>query len=539
MTPGTRPRRARPTPARGGVGLARALLDDAIGHDGAGRLSEAVACYTRAIAAADAAGERALLAEALRRMADVHRRRSEVDAAVELCGRSRAVAESIGDAVLAAEAVNALAVVHVEVGALDVARTAFAEALRMGGARSPLLRGGIEQNLGVLANIHGDWEAALAHYERSLEAFRAAGDERRCAMAYNNLGLLSADRARWADADAYYERAITAADAAGNVYLRGLALMNRSEVLLAQARYADAMRGAEEARATFEQLGAPRHVSETHRLTGVVLRETGEPRLAEERLRTAVDLAVAAGAPLEEAEASRELAILCQRAGRNQDALRLLNASHRLFQRLDARRDLVDVGAKVTDLEGTYMAVVRDWGQSIESADSYTHGHCERVATYAVAVARALGLADEDVTTVRLGAYLHDLGKVKTPHGVLNKRGRLTPEELAIMQRHPVDGVEMLDGIEFPWDLKPMIRWHHERHDGTGYPDGLAGDAIPLHAQIICVADVWDALTTTRSYRPALPRAQALAIMSESRHHWRRDVFEAFMALPAEATTPA
>src|SRR5215207_434842 len=539
MTHDTRPRRQRPTPSRGGVGFSRVLIDDAIRYDGSGQLAEAIESYAGAIAAAEAADDRALLAEALRRLADVHRRRSEMDAAADLCARSRAVAESIGDVVLAAEAVNALAVVHVEVGALEVARAAFAEALRMAGGRSPLLRGGIEQNLGVLANIHGDWEAALAHYERSLEAFRAADDQRRCAMAYNNLGLLSADRARWADADAYYEQAIAAADAAGNVYVRGLALMNRSEVFVAQSRYVDAMRSAEAARVTFEQLGARRHVSETFKVAGIVFRETGQPQLAEEQLRAAVDLAVVAGAPLEEAEASRELALVYQRTGRNQDALKQLSAAYRLFKRLDARRDLVDVTAKVADLEGTYLAVVRDWGQSIESADSYTHGHCERVATYAVAVARALGLPDDELTTIRLGAYLHDLGKVKTPLEVLNKQGRLSPEEFAVMQRHPVDGVEMLADIDFPWDLKPMIRWHHERYDGTGYPDRLAGEAIPLNAQIICVADVWDALTTTRSYRPAMRREQALALMRESAHHWRSDVYEAFMALPAGVTTAA
>ena len=240
---------------------------------------------------------------------------------------------------------------------------------------------------------------------------------------------------------------------------------------------------------------------------------------------------------LSEAEASRELALLYQAMGRNQEALGLLNAAHRLFGRLDARVDLVDVSTKVHRLEETYLAVVRDWGQSIESSDSYTFGHCERVAGYAVALARALGLDEGQQTTIRIGAYLHDLGKVKVPHEILNKPGKLTDEEFGVIQMHPVWGVELLATVEFPWDIKPIIRWHHEKYDGTGYPDRLRGDEIPLNAQIICIVDVYDALTTTRSYRPAMSQAEALARMAESRNWWREDVYAAFLrSLGRQAT---
>ena len=190
--------------------------------------------------------------------------------------------------------------------------------------------------------------------------------------------------------------------------------------------------------------------------------------------------------------------------GRNQEALVLLNTAHRLFRRLDAPVDLVDADGRMARLEETYLALVRDWGQSIESSDTYTFGHCERVATYAVDVARALGLDDQQRTAMRVGAYLHDVGKIRVPHEILNKPGRLTPEEFDVIKMHPIWGIELLAAIEFPWDIKPIIRWHHEKHDGTGYPDRLRGDEIPLAAQIIGIVDVYDALTTTRSYRPAM-----------------------------------
>jgi putative nucleotidyltransferase with HDIG domain len=208
----------------------------------------------------------------------------------------------------------------------------------------------------------------------------------------------------------------------------------------------------------------------------------------------------------------------------------MLSAAHGLVRRLDARFDPVDVGRKIAELEGAFHSVVRDWGQSIESADHYTFGHCERVAEYAVTVARRLGLDAREQTTIRLGAYLHDVGKVRVPHEILNTPGRLSDEEFTLMKLHPVYGVELLSGVEFPWDLKPIIRWHHEKLDGTGYPDGLHGAEIPLAAQIIGIVDVYDALTTDRSYRAALPRAAALVELESCRSWWIEEVFTAFMS---------
>ena len=313
------------------------------------------------------------------------------------------------------------------------------------------------------------------------------------------------------------------------MHLEGLCLLNHSEVHVARQRYEEARSNAEQALAIFDRLGARLDKADAYKVLGVVYRETGRFTLAESRLQAAIEQAVATGSVLSEAEASRELARLYQGMGRNQEALQLLNAAHRLFSRLDARVDLVDVTSKTNRLEETYFAVVRDWGQSIESADSYTFGHCERVASYGVAVAEALGADQGQLTTIRMGAYLHDLGKVKVPHQILNKPGKLTDDEFDVIKRHPVWGVELLASVEFPWNIKPIIRSHHERYDGTGYPDRLKGDEIPLGAQIICIVDVYDALTTTRSYRGAMEHATALARMEESRHWWRPDVYAAFL----------
>ncbi len=511
-----------------GTGDTAELLQQARAHERAGAMAEALRGYTAAIESAERNAERGLLAEALRRLGVVHHHRNEGDEARRLCQRSYDTAIAMGNPVLAAEALNALAGFDFEAGSITAAREKFYRALELGGA-SAELRGRTEQNLGILANIQGSLSEALAHYQRSLGAFESIADDRGCAIAYHNLGMVSADRELWDDADRYFRRSLQMAESIGDVHLQGLGLLNHAEVHLARQRYEQARQNAENALAIFDKLGARLDKADAYKVIGRVYRETGRHALAEARLKSAVDLAVSTGSILSEAEASRELAILYQNMGRNQEALRLLNSAHRLFGRLDARVDLVDVSTKVARLEETYFAVVRNWGQSIESSDTYTYGHCERVADYALAVAGELGLDEEQQTTIRIGAYLHDLGKVRVPHEILNKPGALTAEEFRVIQMHPVWGLELLATVEFPWDIKPIIRWHHERFDGCGYPDRLKGDEIPVNAQIICIVDVYDALTTTRSYRPALSHAEAMKQITASRTWWRPDVYEAFV----------
>jgi len=503
-------------------------LEDARAREQAGAMGEAFACYREAVAAAAGAGNHAVEAEALRRLAVLHHRRNERDTALELASRSHAIALEIGATVMAGEALNVLAGFAFEAGAMEEAEDRFREALALGGA-NPALRARIEQNLGILANVRGDHTAAAAHYRLALEGFELSGDQKGRAISFHNLGMVCADRQRWEEADLHFRESLAITRVTGDVHLEGLCLLNHSEVHVARQRYEEARSNAEQALAIFDRLGARLDKADAYKVLGVVYRETGRFTLAESRLQSAIEQAVATGSVLSEAEASRELARLYQGMGRNQDALQLLNAAHRLFSRLDARVDLVDVTFKTNRLEETYFAVVRDWGQSIESADTYTFGHCERVASYGVAVAEALGADQGQLTTIRMGAYLHDLGKVKVPHQILNKPGKLTDEEFDIIKRHPVWGVELLAAVEFPWNIKPIIRSHHERYDGTGYPDRLKGDEIPLGAQIICIVDVYDALTTTRSYRGAMEHATALARMEESRHWWRPDVYAAFL----------
>jgi len=183
-------------------------------------------------------------------------------------------------------------------------------------------------------------------------------------------------------------------------------------------------------------------------------------------------------------------------------------------------RSLLRMKAFIDELESA-EAVLCTLGKSIEARDAYTEGHCERLADYAGSLGRVLGLPDADLSALRRGAYLHDLGKVAVPDAILLKTGPLTPEERRMMQQHPLVGEEICRPLRSFQAVLPIIRHHHERWDGSGYPDGLQGEAIPLTARVLQVVDVYDAITTDRPYRRALPPGAALeTIEAEARRGW-------------------
>ncbi len=134
----------------------------------------------------------------------------------------------------------------------------------------------------------------------------------------------------------------------------------------------------------------------------------------------------------------------------------------------------------------------------IEAKSPYTHGHSGRVTQYAVLLAERIGIGEGDFDVLRRGAALHDIGKISTPDVILNKPGRLTAQEYETIKRHPADGAKIVEPLRSAWDVIPLIRWHHERMDGMGYPDGLMGGTIPLLVRVLSVADTYDALASER-----------------------------------------
>jgi PAS domain S-box-containing protein len=173
-----------------------------------------------------------------------------------------------------------------------------------------------------------------------------------------------------------------------------------------------------------------------------------------------------------------------------------------------AEREALEAAARLRRaVEGTVAAM----GALVETRDPYTAGHERRVTQLAVALATELGLDAAAIETLRLAGEVHDIGKVAVPAEILTKPGRLSVEEMAIVREHPRSGADILAPVEFGSPVAELVRWHHERIDGTGYPDGLAGEAIPLEARVLAVADVVEAMASHRPYRPALGVEAALA----------------------------
>lgn len=177
-----------------------------------------------------------------------------------------------------------------------------------------------------------------------------------------------------------------------------------------------------------------------------------------------------------------------------------------------------DANRHLRDLNKLYMSTIETLAMAIDAKDQITHGHIRRVQRYATALARALGITEPaQLSAIEAASLLHDMGKLAVPEYILNKPGPLTAAEFEKMKLHASVGADILSSIDFPYPVVPIVRHHHESWDGTGYPDGLEGSAIPLGARILSVVDCFDALTSDRPYRPRLSDAAAVAILIERR----------------------
>jgi putative two-component system response regulator len=199
-------------------------------------------------------------------------------------------------------------------------------------------------------------------------------------------------------------------------------------------------------------------------------------------------------------------------------------------------RSLVRLKRYTDDLDSA-ESVIMSLALVIEARDAYTDGHCQRLAAYATALGKALQLGEDDLAALFRGGYLHDIGKVGIPDALLLKPGRLSDGEYLRIKDHPLIGDRLCGELRSLRQVRPIVRHHHERLDGSGYPDGLKGDAIPLLAQIMGIVDVYDAITTTRPYKAAGTADRAYAeLMQEVARGWRRrDLVDAFIALKIDA----
>ena len=192
-------------------------------------------------------------------------------------------------------------------------------------------------------------------------------------------------------------------------------------------------------------------------------------------------------------------------------------------------RSLIKLKHRTDELERA-ESVLFSLARSIEGKDPYTHGHCERLMNYSVSLGEHLGLPEEQIIALRRAGIVHDVGKIAVPDAILLKPGRLTPDEWKLIQEHPAVGERICAPLKSFRAVLPIIRHHHEKFDGSGYPDGLRGEAIPITARILQVVDVYDALTTERPYKHAFSITDALQTMKQevAKGWWDPRIFDEF-----------
>jgi diguanylate cyclase (GGDEF)-like protein/putative nucleotidyltransferase with HDIG domain len=501
----------RPTDATAPV---EALIDEGQLAERQGRRDVARALYERALYALRDSSQSVTAAALLRWIGLTYQLDADFDAAFDCFEAALAVSGACGDEAGVGHAMNVKAIAHFRLGQLDEAEQLYLQAReharRSGEAKLAAMTA---QNLGVIANIRGDLEQALGYYEASLADYRSLGLTKYICTTLNNLGVLYTRMERWETGERAYDEAVEISQVLGDLPTRMLLEVNRASHWIARREYGRAREACDLAMSLSKQTQDTHALGEAHKCYGVIARETGDHAAAEQSFHQAAKLAEQRQDLLLAAETAREMAELYRQQGRNRDTLQCLNRAHRLFSQLHARRDVADIDRQTEDLEEDFLQMVQRWGDSIESKDHYTQGHCERVADLACALAAEVGIDQKSLFWFRIGALLHDVGKLTIPPEVLNKPGRLTAEEWTQVKHHPVAGVQMLADIEFPWDVRPIVESHHERWDGAGYPYGLSAEAIPLTARILCIADVYDALTSERSYKKAVSHEQALEMM--------------------------
>jgi putative nucleotidyltransferase with HDIG domain len=461
------------------------------------------------------AGEGPAASSLIRRVGRTYMEEGQFDAALDCFAAALEIAELASDKGSVAHALNCMAIASGHRGDLDGAERLYGRALAFAGvAGDEYLKAMIAQNLGIAASMRGDLVGALGHYGASLVTYRTAGLNQHLGPVLNNMGLVYTQLDRLDEAQAAYDEALMHCDAAGDITNRLLALINSASLWIARGDIDRAASLCQTVSIEATAVGDQRSLAEMNRHLGVIARMRGDLDGSERHLASAYGEAIRGEDLLLAAETAREQSELYERMGKNRDMLQALSLSHKLFTKLRAHHNLADLERRIGRLERRFYDVVTNWAETIESKDAYTHGHCERVADYACALARDIGFDEITMFWFRIGALLHDVGKVVVPSEILNKPGRFTDAERVIMERHAAAGSDLLRDIDFPWDVLPMVRGHHERWDGTGYPDRLAGTDIDLSARIVCVADVFDALTTDRPYRPAFTRDQALTMMA-------------------------
>lgn len=502
-----------------------------------GEWTEAANLYGQAIARIQAGEQPERAPQVIRWLGRVYFERGDYEQANATFESSLVAAQRLNQRQDAASALNWLAAVAQFRGRLDVAEVLYQRAASLAAELGDdQLCAMIDQNLGTLANIRGDLGTALLRYQGALERFRAAQDEEACARTLNNMGMLHVDVGEWTAAELCFKSAIEITHRTGDQNLTGRLECNRADLYIKRQQFERARESCERAFRIFTRLESDSGLGSVHKFYGAFYRDTGKAQLAHMHFSLALKLARARTSPLLEADTESERARLFLNERQHHQALRSLNRAHRLYVELDARREILDLRRRLDRMQDVYVQALEMWSADAADAVAGSVPRGQRVAEFALKLAEAAGY--EDLEWLRIGAYLHDVGNSGLPRDVLNKPGPLSADEWDVVRQHTTIGSSIVADLEFPPELRVLVRNHHEHWDGSGYPDGLAAEQIPLSARILCIADVFDALISERSYRPAFSVEQALEIMQrEAGRIFDPTLFAIFRAIPARTAS--
>ncbi|PKK84199.1 MAG: hypothetical protein CVT49_04320 [candidate division Zixibacteria bacterium HGW-Zixibacteria-1] len=408
-----------------------------------------------------------------------------------------------------------LGVIYIELGEFDDAETVYEEAIGISLENNfRLLYADLHNNLGTIKNIKGDWKAALDCYYRAREVYDQEGEVRKSAYNLNNIGITLMEQEQYENARDIFQSALDVAGTIKDASLLLILNINLTDLSLKMGAFSRAKQYLDAAEDYFLRKNLKNgQLAEVGKLTGKIALHEQDFDKALDCFDRALELCEELGLQYQQAEVLFEKGNLFLITEQHVEALQVLESAFKLFHQLDVTGRVEKTEKLISSIEELYLRIFEAMAGKVDQKDPYTKGHSDRVANISLILARSLGLSDHDIKAVVAGALLHDIGKLKTPDEILKKTGRLTSEEYEEIKNHPDAGVQLLSGITLPWNVIPLIRYHHEKYDGTGYPTGLAGEDIPLGARVICLADVFDALTSERPYREAFSPRKALEVM--------------------------
>jgi diguanylate cyclase (GGDEF)-like protein/putative nucleotidyltransferase with HDIG domain len=498
------------------------LIESGQAYERSGERQAARDAYRRAIALVDGSEDTLRKVSLLRWIARTYQLDAEYERALEVINAAERLAVELSDRAGLGHCLIVRANVSWQRGDLDAAVSLHTAALdiahEVGDAH---LAAVASQNLGVVASARGAFDQAFHHFRASITAYRTLGHPRDTAIAQNNLGRLYLDNGDADSAETELTEALAVAQSVGDTNTATMIEINLADVCVQRGDYERARELCLRALSRSTPEGETHADGEVQKILGAIALGGNDVDAAEVHFSRAEAIAEKREDLLLRAQIARERAEMYRGQGRTRELLQSLNGAHKLFTQLRASQAMAAVTALIRRLEHDVLDIVRRWGESIEEKDAYTQGHCERVADLACALARRAGVEEGAIFWFRVGALLHDVGKIVISSEILNKTDKLTADEWDVMKLHPGAGSDIVKDINFPYDVNAIVRHHHENWDGTGYPDALSGERIPLWARIVCLADVYDALTSDRSYKAAMSHDAAIEVM-------RRDVRRQF-----------